>query len=157
MGAALPPIALGVAWLLALVGATPPGASSGAAFDEEALRWVLFLGIGCVGVAAGLMHTVFAREAAKAIGWETSPFQYEVGFANLGIGLAAIYAAVQDSSEAWVAASIAAGTFLALAGLNHIREIFTERNFAPGNTVILISDLGAPVSALVLLLATNAI
>ncbi len=49
------------------------------------------------------------------------------------------------------------GHLPALAGLNHIREIFTERNFAPGNTVILISDLGAPVSALVLLLATNAI
>ncbi len=121
------------------------GGGSGADFDEEALRWVLFLGIGCVGVAAGLMHTVFARQAAKAIGWETSPFQYEVGFANLGVGLAAIYAAVHDSSEAWVTTSI------------HIREIFTERNFAPGNTVILISDLGAPVSALVLLLATNAI
>ncbi len=87
------------------------GGGSGADFDEEALRWVLFLGIGCVGVAAGLMHTVFARQAAKAIGWETSPFQYEVGFANLGVGLAAIYAAVHDSSEAWVTTSIAAGTF----------------------------------------------
>ncbi len=54
-------------------------------------------------------------------------------------------------------ASIAGGLFLLLAGVNHVREIFRDRNYAPGNTVILISDIGVPVSLLVLLISTGAI
>jgi hypothetical protein len=91
------------------------------------------------------------------IGWETSGFQYEVGFANLAVGLAGIYAAGRDASEAWVAASLAGGTFLLLAGGYHVIEIFRDRNFAPGNTVILISDFGIPISLFALLISTNAI
>ena len=44
------------------------------------------------GPTPGVFHTPFAKETAKAIGWETNGFQYEVGFANLAIGLGAIYA-----------------------------------------------------------------
>jgi uncharacterized protein DUF6790 len=157
MSAALPSMVLAVAWLLAILDVTPPGASASVPFDESALRWILYMAVGWTGVAAGLMHTVFARSTAKSIGWETSGFQYEVGFANLGIGLAGLYAAGRDTSDAWVAAAIPAGVFLLLAAANHIREMFAERNFAPGNTLILVSDLGIPISLLVLLLATNAI
>ena len=32
-----------------------------------------------------------------------------------------------------------------------------ERNFAPGNSVILVSDLGAPIVVLVTLISTGAI
>jgi hypothetical protein len=115
------------------------------------------MAVGWAGVVGGLMHTVFARSTAKTIGWETSGFQYEVGFANLAIGLAGIFAASNDSPDGWVAASIAGGVFLGFAGLNHVREIFADRNFAPGNTVILVSDFGIPISLFALLLATNAI
>jgi hypothetical protein len=41
--------------------------------------------------------------------------------------------------------------------VNHVREIIRDRNYAPGNTAILISDFGVPVSLVALLLATNAI
>jgi len=54
-------------------------------------------------------------------------------------------------------APIAGGLFLFLAGVNHAREIFTERNYAPGNTFILISDFGVPISLLALLISTSAI
>ncbi len=103
------------------------------------------------------MHTVFAKQTAKSIGWETSGFQCEVGFANLAVGLAGIYAASCDASEAWVAASLAGGTFLLLAGLYHVVEIVRERNYAPGNTLILLSDFGVPISLFVLLISTDAI
>lgn len=157
MLAAAPTLVLLLAWAFAILDITPPGADSEVAFDETALRWVLYLALGWTGVVGGLMHTLFARGTARSIGWHTSGFQYEVGFANLGIGLGAIYAAAQDASEAWVAASIAGSVFLLLAAGNHIREMAAERNFAPGNTVILLSDLGTPVSLIALLIATNAI
>jgi uncharacterized membrane protein HdeD (DUF308 family) len=56
---------------------------------------------------------------------------------------------------AWVLA--VAGVFLLLAGVNHIVEIFRDRNYAPGNTVILVSDLGVPISLFALLLSTGAL
>ena len=153
----LPPLTFVLAWVLAIAGVTPTGADSSAPFDEEALRWMLFLGAG-FSVAGGIVaHTVFARQIAKEIGWETNGFQYEVGFASLGIGLAAIYASTVDDQSAWVVGSIGAGVFLLLAGINHIVEIFRERNYAPGNTVILVSDLGVPISLLALLLSTGAL
>lgn len=157
VGAAAPALVLVLAWAFALFDVTPPGADAGVAFDETALRWVLYLALGWTGVVASLMHTALARRTAESIGWPTSGFQYEVGFANLGIGLAGIYAASHDSPEGWVAASIAGSAFLLLAGAYHVREIITERNFNPGNTVILLSDFGTPASLIALLFATGSI
>jgi uncharacterized protein involved in response to NO len=153
----LPPLVFVLAWVFALVGFSAPGADSGAPFEEDALRWMLFFGLGWNVLGGFVMHTIFARQTAEDIGWETNGFQYEVGFASLGIGLAGIYAALVDQPEAWVAASIAGSAFLLLAGVNHVREIIKDRNYAPGNTAILLSDFGVPISLLVLLLANNAI
>ena len=157
MGAYLPPFFFVLSWVFALLGSDAPGTDASTAFDENALRWVLFLAVGWTGVGAAVMHTVFAKQTAQSIGWVSNPFQYEVGFANLAVGLAGIYAANQDASQAWVAAALAGGVFLALAGAYHVVEIVRERNYAPGNTAILISDFGIPISLVALLLATNAI
>ena len=157
MLALAPVITFGLSWLFALIGWDAPGTNSATPDDEQALRWILYLALGWTGAVGSLMHTVFARKTAKSIGWETSGFQYEVGFAGLAFGLAGIYAASQDQPEAWVAASIAGGVFLLLAGVYHIIEIVREKNYAPGNTAILISDFWVPISLFALLLSTNAI
>jgi hypothetical protein len=39
----------------------------------------------------------------------------------------------------------------------HVVEIVRERNYAPGNTAILISDFGVPISLFALLISTGAI
>lgn len=157
MVAYLPPLLFVLSWVFALIGWDAPGADASTASDEQALRWILFLGMGWSLAGGSVSHTVFARDTARAIGWQTNGFQYEVGFASLGIGLAGIYASSLDTPGAWIAASIAGGTFFVLAGCNHVLEIFRDRNFAPGNTAILISDFGVPISLLALLLATGAI
>jgi hypothetical protein len=71
--------------------------------------------------------------------------------------LAGIYAGSSPGPEAWIAASIAGGVFLLFAGLNHILEIVRDKNYAPGSTAILISDLGVPASLFALLVATGSI
>ncbi len=157
MLALLPPLSFVVAWALALAGVEAPGASSSTPWDENALGWMLFLGLGWNVLGGFFMHTIWARPVAKQIGWETNGFQYEVGFASLGIGAAAIVASFTDSPDAWLVASIAGGTFLLLAGVNHVREILADHNYAPGNTAILISDLGVPISLVALLISTNAV
>ena len=153
----LGPLLFVIAWFCALMGWTAPGADGSTPFDEQALRWMLFLGMGWFLAGNSIPHIFFGEATAKAIGWVNNGFQYEVGFASLGIGLAGIFAAFSDSPDARVTASIAGGIFLLLAGLNHVREIFKDGNYAPGNTVILISDIGVPVSLLVLLISAGAI
>jgi hypothetical protein len=58
---------------------------------------------------------------------------------------------VYRGEEAWVAISLPIITFLLLAGLNHLKEILKDKNFAPNNTLILIWDFGVPISLIALL------
>lgn len=157
MIAYFPPLAFILSWVFALIGVEAFGTSASTPFDENALRWMLFWGMGWNIAGGSISHTIFARQTAESIGWETNGFQYEVGFASLGIGLAGIYASTVDESSAWVVASLAGGIFMLLAGVNHVIEIVRDRNYAPGNTVILISDFGVPISLLALLIATDAV
>ena len=74
-----------------------------------------------------------------------------VGVANLGIGLASIYAAFRGF-EARLAASLAGAAFSMGAGVIHVTDIVTAGNYAPGNAgPILITDFLTPIAVLVLL------
>jgi Family of unknown function (DUF6790) len=157
VSAYLPPAAFVVAWLLALFGVPALGTDSSTPFDELALRWMLFMGAGWSVLGGSVAHIIFARQVARGIGWESNGFQYEVGFASLAMGLAAIYASTVDQPAAWVVASIASGLFLLIAGINHVFEIVRKHTYAPGQTVILFSDFGIPLSLFALLIATGTI
>jgi hypothetical protein len=144
-----------VAWVLALTGTEAPGAVTGEAGDVNSLRWMLFF-TGIIFLVSSVMHTFLAKKTAASIGWTTNGFQYEIGFASLGMGLAALYAG-QNSKEAWIAVTLPTFTFLVLAGINHAIEILREKNYAPNNTLILIWDFGMPISRVALLFSTGAI
>jgi hypothetical protein len=150
-----PPILFVLAWVFVLLGVTAPGADGDPPFDENAIRWILFLAAGWTSIGAFLAHTIFARKTAEGIGWTTNDFQYEVGFANLGIGVACLVASYQDVPEAWIIGATAVSVFYALAGINHIVGIVREKNLAPGNSLILLADFGVPISLWILLLNGN--
>lgn len=120
---------------------------------DRLLRYLFLFPLGLQGLWAFVGHVFFADEAAAAIGWAPSPFQYEVGVANLGLGLASIYAAFRDF-EARVAVAITTACFLVGAGIGHIRDIVEHGNLAPGNAgPIMVTDFLTPIAILVLLLA----
>ena len=107
-----------------------------------------------MGLWAALGHTAFPLRAAQAIGWQTSPFQFEVGVANLGIAFGGLYAAFR-SFEARLASNLVLACFLIGAGIGHIRDIITAGNFAPGNAgPILFTDLLTPTAIFLLLWLT---
>lgn len=108
-------------------------------------------------VGGAVAQTIFARATAKGFGWQTNGFQREVGFASTAIGLGGIYASTQDAPAAWIVGAQAGGLFLLLAAVNHIVEIVRDHNYAPAITVILVSDLGVPISLLVLLISTGSL
>src|ERR1700687_5162566 len=119
---------------------------------DRLLRYLFVFPLGLQGLWAFVGHVFFAEESAASIGWAASPFQYEVGVANLGLGLASLYAAFKGF-EARAATAIAAACFLGGAGVGHIIDIAQGDNLAPGNGgPILVTDFLTPIAILVLLL-----
>lgn len=151
MGVLIPGLTVIAAWVLGLLGVTSIGTAQGTVAGDV-MQWMLFLPGGIMFLVSALMHTVWAKKTAAQIGWTTNGFQYEIGFVSLGLGVAGIVAATMDS-DAWLPIALAQGIFLILCAANHIKEMRDSRNFAPGNTLILIYDIGLPVSYLGLLLA----
>jgi hypothetical protein len=101
--------------------------------------------IGGAGIGAGLAHVFYGPPVAASIGWEPSPFQYEVGVANMGIGLAGVLASYH-SHEYWLAVIIVATVFLWGAAIGHIREMVVAKNFAPNNAgFIFWTDILSPL------------
>src|SRR5437868_3544740 len=78
---------------------------------ERFLSWMLLLPIGITGLLAGAFHIFFPTTAAKFIGWDVSPFQVEVGMADLAIGTTACIAFWRDLNFKAAAVS-AASIFL---------------------------------------------
>lgn len=149
-------------WVAALVSAGlavwrgPRPVTRGFVIDRL-LRYLFIFPLGLQGLWAFLGHVFLPEETAAAIGWPAGPFQLEVGMANLGIGLASLYAAF-SRFEARLTASLAAGAFLIGAGLIHINEIVATGNLAPGNAgPIVVTDFLTPIAVFVLLyLASDA-
>ena len=149
-------LVLVLAWVAALIAAAiaiargPQPVTFPFAADRL-LRYIFIFPVGMMGLWAASGHLFFPAVAARAIGWQPSPFQFEVGVANLGIGLAGLYAAFR-TFEARLATNFVLACFLIGAGGGHIRDIIAAGNLAPGNAgPILFTDLLTPLVIFALL------
>ena len=156
VGVLILPIVLALAWVFALLGWSPIGGQPTDDFADSAMRWMLFLPVGIQFIVSGFMHTVFAKSTAKGIGWETNGFQYEIGFVCWGLGIAGLLAMTRGP-EAWLVISVPVIVFLVLAGVQHVKQMAVEKNFKPGNSLILLYDFGLPISLIALLFATQTV
>jgi hypothetical protein len=122
---------------------------------ERFLSWILLLPIGVTGLWAGAFHVFAPETAASLIGWQVSPFQFEVGMADFAIGITACIAFWRDLGFK-AGAVCAASVFLLGDAIGHIREMVTAGNFAPGNAgVPFYMDIICPLLAITLLLVSS--
>ena len=122
---------------------------------ERFLSWILLLPIGVTGLWAGAFHVFLPATAAALIGWEVSPFQFEVGMADLAIGVTACISFWRDLSFKAAAVS-AASVFLLGDAVGHVRQMLIAGNFAPGNAgVPFYTDIICPLLAIALLLVAS--
>ena len=118
---------------------------------ETLFKWFLFFSIGVTYAYNGVFHVVFHETAAAFIGWADSPFQIELGFASLGMGLIGLIAPWR-SFDMRLAAILGPACFLWGAAGVHVVSMIAEQNFAPGNAgIIFWSDIIAPVIGFVFL------
>ena len=145
----LPALLLVAALVVAAFTRTPSSAS------ERYLAWLLLLPVGGSGLWAALFHLAFPAFAAAMIGWQPSPFQFEVGMADLAIGATACLSFWRDLSFKAAVVMINA-IFLLGDAVGHVRQMLVAGNFAPGNAgTPFFTDLALPVLTIVLLLAAH--
>lgn len=118
---------------------------------EIFLLWVIVIGIGFSGLFAFAGHVFAADQVAVSIGWPTgSPFQFEVGMANLALGIIGVLC-YRFRDNFWLSTIIANAVFLFGDGIGHIRQMAANGNFAPFNTgATLYWDLGFPIFTILL-------
>lgn len=100
--------------------------------------------IGWAGIGAGISHVFFGRQTAASIGWDPSPFETEVGFADLAMGVTGLMAASQGTGF-WLAVIMVSSIFRIGCGVGHVRQMISQRDFAPNNTAVLVVDFGVPL------------
>ena len=110
----------------------------------EVVLIFLFAFSAAAGIAGAMGHFFASDLVAEAIGWPTgSPFQLEMGFANLAVGVLAAMAV--GRRDGFREATVIGGAILSVgAFVVHMIDIVQTGNLAPGNTLINISNLGRP-------------
>ncbi|WP_396642917.1 DUF6790 family protein [Microbacterium sp.] len=99
--------------------------------------------IGWAGVGAGISHIFFGRRISQTIGFDKSPYELEVGFADLAMGIVALLASGYGPDFA-LAVILSNAIFRIGCGIGHIRAMIRDRNFAINNTAILFIDFAVP-------------
>jgi hypothetical protein len=142
----LPAFLFVAAILIAAATRRPPSAA------ERYLGWILLLAVGGSGLWSGLFHILAPGVSARMIGWEQSPFQFEVGMADLAIGATAA-ASFWRGLGFKAAAVMTNAIFLLGDAIGHIRQMAVAGNFAPGNAgTPFFADIIIPVVTIALLI-----
>lgn len=112
-------------------------------WKQDLVRNGVIYMVGWAGVGAGISHLVFGRKISASIGWAPSPYELEVGFADLAMGITGLLAG-SYGKEYWLAAILVSSIFRVGCGIGHVRQMIQARDFAPNNTAVLFVNFVVP-------------
>jgi hypothetical protein len=116
----------------------------------------LVISVGLGSIWAFIGHFFLPYTVSASIGWSPSPFELEVGFANLAIGVLGILC-LWIRGNFWTATVISSSIFLLGAAYGHIINMMQYANYAPGNAgAVLYMDIFGPAILILLLLTYKA-
>lgn len=105
-----------------------------------------FYYVGFTLIWAGIFHAYFQSVTAPSIGWQPSPFEYELGWLEIALGVAALLS--RGRGRAWrTAVTIPFVIFMLAAAAQHINQMIVRHNYAPGNAGIVLwfGDIFSPI------------
>jgi hypothetical protein len=109
----------------------------GQTLASRLLDWMLLLPVGVSFLWAGLFHVFAPKVAAASIGWEVSPFQFEIGVADIAIGLVGIAAFWRSLGfKSAVVAYIV--LFDIGVAIGHVRQAVVHGDYAVNNFGLLL-------------------
>jgi hypothetical protein len=104
------------------------------------LVYALVIDVGVIGVVLGFIpHVFFPDEAAKMIGWSSSPFQFEVGVHDGAWGVLG-FLCIWIGGTFWLATGLGWSLFMLGATYGHIHQMVQHGNYAPYNFLTIFSD-----------------
>jgi hypothetical protein len=134
------PLALAVAHIL-----IDPWARTRPRRIEVFVVYLLAISVGANGIGGAFGHLFLSDLVAESIGWPTgSPFQLEMGFANLALGVLG-FLAVGRRGGFRTATIIAVAVIGFGATAVHLLDVAATGNLAPGNTIQNVSNVTDPV------------
>jgi len=112
---------------------------------ETFMIYLLAISVGANGLGGAFGHIFLSDLVAEGVGWPTgSPFQLEMGFANLLIGVLGLMAV--SRRDGFRTATILSTTILGLGATSvHLWDIAASGNLSPGNTIQNLGNLLDPI------------
>lgn len=109
-------------------------------------RWWALAALGCGSLWMTISFLTIPDVMATAIGFDRTPFLFEIAFANLGLAVMALRAgSPHASARERITIGLGAGMFLWGAVIGHLYQWFANGDHAPGNTGgVLVYDLLIP-------------
>ncbi len=109
----------------------------GETYAAALLAFLLLLSVGVENLWFGFLHMAFPDISAASIGWDPSPFEFEIGAADFALGVVATLS-FWRSRDFKAAVVIFVTLFYAGVIFVHFREALFEGNFAPNNFGVLL-------------------
>jgi len=114
------------------------------------LLYLLFVYVGLMGVLTAYAHVFHPIETSASIGWSPSPYEYEVGMADLTVGVLGILS-LWIRGNFWLATAIANAVWLLGDATGHIRQMVLNNNHAANNSgIFLLTEIITPLIILLL-------
>ena len=115
-------------------------------------RWWAIGALGCGSLWMVIAFLTIPGAMATTIGFNQTPFEFEIAFANLGLAVMGFRAASSNATaRERVTVGLGAGMFLWGAAIGHVYQWFANGVHAPGNTGgVLVNDLAIPAVMIIL-------
>lgn len=102
------------------------------------------------GVFTAYAHAFQSLQTSASIGWSPSPYEYEVGMADLTVGVLGIMC-IRIRGNFWLATAIANAVWLLRDSIGHVYQMEACHGHARNNSgVSLASEIIAPIVLLAL-------
>ena len=109
------------------------------------LIYFLFIYVGLLGLFTAYFHVFEPNRASASIGWAPSPFEYEVGMADLTMGVLGVLCIV-FRREFWLATAIGNAVWFLGDAIGHVREMTLHNNHAENNAgSFLVFEFAIPI------------
>jgi hypothetical protein len=119
--------------------------SSRLAIVETYLLYLLVIYVGVMGLLTGYAHVFRPVQTSASIGWSTSPYEYEVGMADLTIGVLGVLCA-WFRGNFWLATAVANFCWLEGDAVGHVRQVVENNNHAENNSgLFLYLEIAMPI------------
>src|ERR1700684_2138317 len=92
--------------------------SSRGAIAATYLLYLLFIYVGLMGLLTAYAHVFRPMETSASIGWSQSPYEYEVGMADLTVGVLGILS-FWFRGDFWLATAVANAVWLLGDSVGH--------------------------------------